>query len=93
MASVMCSERLGQEPGPQWSPLKSLEKAPVLRWSHHPCGLPAISLCRELSRTTCVIPPECRVDEEEVGTQLNVPHSDGGTVRSCPHLPGKENLL
>lgn len=29
-ASAMCSECLGQEPGPQWSLMKSLENAPVL---------------------------------------------------------------
>lgn len=64
----------------------------IPRWHTNLDGLApaAIGLCWELSRTTRVIPPECRVDGEEVGTQLNVPHGDGGTIRSCPHL---DNLL
>lgn len=53
----------------------------------------AISLCWELPRAMRVTPPACVANGEEVGTQLNVPPSDGGATRSHPHLPGKENLL
>lgn len=53
----------------------------------------AISPWWELSRTTRVIPPVCIADGGEVGTQLGVPHSDGGAIRPCSNIAGKENLL